>query len=570
MYKGLKSNKQLIKTRKKMTFNFNEYENELLFVPLGGSNEIGMNLNLYRYKGKWIMIDLGIGFADAHLPGVDILLPDITFIQKYKKDLVGLVLTHAHEDHLGAVPYLWEELGCPIYATPFASAILKAKLAEEGLNPKMKIHEIKGGDKIKLEPFELEMIPLTHSIPEMQAIALRTDKGVVMHTGDWKLDPTPLVGPASDEETLKKYGDEGVLAMVCDSTNVFVDGESGSEEGVRDSLYEIIANCKQRVIVTTFASNIARLESIIHAGLKAGRHIAIAGRSLRRVTTAAKESGYLQDIPPFINERDIPDIAKNDILVICTGCQGEPLAALSKVARNEHPNIRLSSGDTVIFSSRKIPGNEGKVAFTYNALTRRGIEIITAKRTHVHVSGHPARGELTRMYQLVRPKIAIPTHGEARHIHEHAKLARSLQVPETVEARNGSVVLLAEGRALEVGTVHSGYTAVDGNSLIPADSGILKTRRKIRDDGCIVVSVVIDKNNELLGNPKISAPGCLDADDDKELIHALRDDIADVVARINKKDTHEKISEHIRTAIRKLTKAELGKKPVIDVHLIKV
>ncbi|HEU5047972.1 MAG TPA: ribonuclease J [Rickettsiales bacterium] len=553
-----------------MTFNIKEYADELLFIPLGGSNEIGMNLNLYAYKGKFIMIDLGIGFADSHIPGVDILLPDITFISKYKKDLLGIVLTHAHEDHLGAVPYLWEELGCPLYATPFTMAVLKAKLADEGLHFKMPVHEVRPGQKIQLDPFEFEMIPLTHSIPEMQAIALRTDKGVVMHTGDWKLDPAPLVGPVTDEVTLRKYGDEGVLAMVCDSTNVFSDGTSGSEEGVQESLQKIIADCKNRVIVTTFASNIARLESIIKAGQAAGRHVAIAGRSLRRVINAAVESGYLQDINPLLGEREIGDVAKNDILVICTGCQGEPLAALSKVARGEHPNIRLSPGDTVIFSSRKIPGNETKISYTCNALTLRGIEVITEGRHHVHVSGHPCRDELTAMYQMVRPQIAVPTHGEARHIHEHAKLARSLQVTETVEARNGSVILLAQGRAMEIAQVQSGYIAVDGNSLIAADSPIIRTRRKIREDGCVVASLVINKDNELMAEPRISAPGSLDQNEDKDLFLALRDEIDDVLSRMRPKDGVDKITDAVRTAIRKLLRDELGKKPVLDVHVLKV
>jgi ribonuclease J len=552
-----------------MEFNFKEYDSELLFVPLGGSNEIGMNLNLYRYKGKWIMIDLGIGFANANLPGVDIILPDISFITKYKKDLVGIIITHAHEDHVGAVPYLWEELGAPIYATAFTAAFLRAKLADEGLNIKIPLHEVKPGQKIKLDPFEFEMVPLTHSIPEMQAVALRTDKGVVMHTGDWKIDPEPVVGPVTDEQTLTKYGDEGVLAMVCDSTNVFVDGVSGSEADVRDNLTEIINNCKNRVIVATFASNIARLETIIRAGQKAGRHIAIAGRSLRRVSTAAKETGYLKGVE-FINEREISDIARQDILIICTGCQGEPLAALSKIARGEHPNIRLAAGDTVIFSSRKIPGNEMRVADTYNALTRRNIELVTAKRSFVHVSGHPCRDELKKMYDMVRPQIAIPTHGEARHIREHAKFANALGIPETVEAKNGSVILLSAGKAMEIATVPSGYIAVDGNSFIATNSEVIKTRRKIRDDGCVVVTVVINKDNELLANPALTALGSIDANEDKDLFKALKEDIARLIENLSPKDSQEKITDSIKKLISKLFRDELGKKPVIQVNVIKI
>jgi ribonuclease J len=553
-----------------MAFNFKEHADDLLFVPLGGSNEIGMNLNLYTTEGKWLMIDLGIGFADAYFPGVEILLPDISFITERKKDLLGIVLTHAHEDHLGAVPYLWDELQCPVYATPFTHAVLKAKLADEGISSKIRVTEVQPGQKITLGPFTFEMVPLTHSIPEMQAVALRTKQGVVMHTGDWKLDPDPLVGPVTDEETLKRYGDEGVLAMVCDSTNVFNDGESGSEAGVRDNLAEIISKCTGRVVVTTFASNIARIESIVRAAEKAGRHVALAGRSLRRVTTAAKESGYLQDVQPFLSEREIGDVPKDDILILCTGCQGEPLAALSKIARGEHPSIRLSPGDTVIFSARKIPGNETRVAYIYNQLTRMGIELITSKRHHVHVSGHPCRDELARMYQLVRPKIAVPTHGETRHIHEHAKFARALQVPETVEAKNGSVILLAEGRALEIATVQSGYVAVDGASLIAADSSVLKARRRIRDEGFVAVSVVLDKHNALLSAPRISSPGSMDPVEDKELLDLLAEEIEWALERVKPKETVDKISEIIRTAMRKIFRGELGKKPVLDVHVIKV
>lgn len=552
-----------------MAFDFKAHENDVLFVPLGGSNEIGMNLNLYAYKGKWIMIDLGIGFADSNLPGVEVLLPNIDFIVQHKKDLLGLVLTHAHEDHLGAVPYLWEELGCPVYATAFTAAVLKAKLADEGIPNRIPLTEVKPGQKIPIGPFEFEMIPLTHSIPEMQAVALRTDKGVIMHTGDWKLDPEPVVGAVTDEVTLRRYGDEGVLAMVCDSTNVFVDADSGSEAGVRDSLAEIIRNCKNRVVVTTFASNIARIESIAQAAQATGRRIALAGRSLRRVTTAAKESGYLTNVE-FLSEHEISDVPKDKILIICTGCQGEPRAALSKIAKNEHPNIRLSAGDTVIFSARKIPGNETKVGHLYNALTELNLELITAKRSHVHVSGHPSRGELARMYDLVRPQIAIPTHGERRHIREHAKLATSLGIRETVEARNGSVILLEQGRAAEIGTVHSGYIAIDGSSFIPADSPVIRMRRKLRDDGCVVVSAVLSKDNELLAPVRISAPGSMDPQADRDLLNALREEIEETIERMSHRDGTDKISEAIRSTMRRVFREELGKKPVVELHVMKV
>src|SRR5271154_3954358 len=351
-----------------MTFDFSKYHEELLFVPLGGSNEIGMNLNLYAYKGKWLMVDCGIGFANDSLPGVEIIVPDITFLAEIKKDLLALVLTHAHEDHLGAVPYLWEEFECPIYATPFTSAFLKHKLAESGPGKKPKITEMKPGSSIEIGPFALELIELTHSIPEMQAVAITTSKGVIMHTGDWKFDADPLIGPVSNYEMLTKYGDGKVLAMVCDSTNVFVEGESGSEAEVREHLVKLIATCKKRVVVTTFASNLARVATIILAAQEAGRVVALAGRSLHRVTAAAKESGYLSNDAEFINEREGMNIPKQDVLVLCTGCQGEPRAALTRIARGEHPNIRLTPGDTAIFSSRKIPGNESKISFINNRL----------------------------------------------------------------------------------------------------------------------------------------------------------------------------------------------------------
>lgn len=552
-----------------MGFSLAKHHDDLLFVPLGGSNEIGMNLNLYHYKGKWLMIDLGIGFADDYLPGVEVITPNVDFVMEHKDDLLGLVLTHAHEDHLGAVPYLWREMGnpCPIYATPFTAAVLKPKLKEEGITQGVKIHEVGADSKIELGPFTLEMIPLTHSIPEMHAIAIRTDKGVVMHTGDWKLDHDPLVGPTSDEDTLSRYGDEGVLAMVCDSTNVMVEGESGSESHVRHHLTDVIKGCENRAVVTTFASNVARLESIIYAGLDAGREIALAGRSLWRITEAAKESGYLQDVPPFLTDKQAMDVAKDKILIICTGCQGESRAALSKIAREDHPVLRLSPGDTIIFSSRMIPGNETKINWMQNKLTQLGLEVIGDRDALIHVSGHPCRGELERMYQLVRPKIAVPVHGEPRHIHEHAKLARSLQVKEAVEATNGAVILLKEGEASIVGMVDSGYVAVDGKTLIDTNSPVIRTRRKIRDDGCIILSMVVDKHGKIVSKPLLSGPGVLDPKEDAELIRELCEEVADEAQKIIRSGKEKGLDDRIRAVIRRTIGSELGKKPVLDIQV---
>lgn len=551
-----------------MAFNFNDYNDDVLFVPLGGANEIGMNLNLYRYRGKWIMIDLGIGFAGPHLPGIDIVVPNIDAITPYKNDIVGLVLTHAHEDHLGAVASLWPELGCPVYATPFTAAVLKNKLAEEGLQGKVKVHEVKAGVNYALGPFGFEMVPVTHSIPEMHAIALRTDKGVIMHTGDWKLDDAPQVGVPTDEATLSKYGDEGVLAMVCDSTNVFVEGESGSEMDVRTALTDLIAQCRERVIVTTFSSNIARLETIIYAARDAGRSVAVAGKSIWRMVHAAQDAGYLKDAPVFLTDVQGMEVPRDKILFICTGCQGESRAALARIARGDHPAIRLTPGDTVIFSSRTIPGNEANIGYMANKLVTMGAEVINDRTGFIHVSGHPARGELTRMYQWVRPKISVPVHGEARHIHEHARFARSLQVPIAIEPTNGVVINLTAETPGIVGKVEWGYLALDGSTFIDSNSGVIRTRRKLRDDGCIVVSLVMDKKGALAAAPMISAPGCLDNTDDKELLDLLRDAVSDAVAKAGRGGAKgRQLDETIRGVLRKLIRDELGKKPVLDIHI---
>lgn len=551
-----------------MAFNFNDYNEDVLFVPLGGANEIGMNLNLYRYKGKWIMIDLGIGFAGPHLPGIDIVVPNIDAITPYKNDIVGLVLTHAHEDHLGAVSSLWPELGCPVYATPFTAAVLKNKLAEEGLQGKVKIHPVEAGKQYDIGPFGFEMVPVTHSIPEMHAVALRTDKGVIMHTGDWKLDDAPQVGVATDEATLSKYGDEGVLAIVCDSTNVFVEGESGSEADVRVALTDMIAHCEERVIVTTFSSNIARIETIIYAAMDAGRSIAIAGKSIWRMVRAAQDAGYLKDAPSFLTDVQGMECPRDKVLFICTGCQGESRAALAKIARNEHPAIRISPGDTVIFSSRTIPGNEANIGYMANKLVTMGAEVMNDRTGFIHVSGHPARGELKRMYEWVRPKISVPVHGEARHIHEHALFARELGVPIAIEPTNGVVINLTAAKPGIVGMVEWGYLALDGSTFIDSNSGVIRTRRKIRDDGFVIASIVMDKKGQLALPPMISAPGCLDDNDDKELLETLRDEVAEAVAKATRGGNKgRQLDESVRGVIRKVIRDELGKKPVLDVHI---
>ncbi|NBO19468.1 MAG: ribonuclease J [Proteobacteria bacterium] len=552
------------------SFDFKKFHDDVLFVPLGGSNEVGMNLNLYTTQGKWLMVDCGIGFANDYLPGVEVVVPDVSFIAERKKDLLGLVVTHAHEDHIGAIPYLWREFECPIWATPFTAALIRAKLTEMGPGKKPEVHEIKPGGSLSLGPFGIQLLDLTHSIPEMQAVAITTPKGVIMHTGDWKFDEVPLIGPVSDYAGLKKFGDDKVLALVCDSTNVFVEGHSGSEGEVRKHLTEVIKSCQNRVVVTTFASNLARVATVIQAASDAGRHIALAGRSLSRVVEAARQSGYIKDDVEFLSDREVMNLPKSDVLLLCTGCQGEPRAALSRIARGDHPSIRLTPGDSVIFSSRKIPGNEMKINWVQNRLVEKKIEVISERDHFIHVSGHPARDELKRMYSLIRPQIAIPTHGEPRHLQEHARLAHELGVPETVQASNGSVVWLEPGEASVIGTVNAGYIAIDGLSMISTDGEVLRTRRKLRDDGAAFASVVIDRDGELATDPQISAPGLLDAKEDGDLLEECEAEITETIARLKGKAGDEAVREAVRLTLRKFFKRELDKKPVLEVLVSRI
>lgn len=555
------------------SFNIKNHKNDLLFVPLGGSNEIGMNLNLYQYKGKWLMIDCGSGFADDYLPGVDMIIADSSFIEKYKKDIVGLILTHAHEDHLGGVQYLWNSLKCPIYTTTFTANFLKIRLNEYDFAKNIKIHEVKPGSKINLDPFSLEMVPLTHSAPEMQAIMIRTDAGNILHTGDWKFDNDPILGKKADEELLKSYGDEGVLALVCDSTNVFNKGSSGSEGDVRKSLVDIIAGCPQMVVVSTFASNLARLDTIIHAAGLAGRKVVLTGRSLHRMMLAAQESGYFKDIAPLISERDVSRFRREELLVIATGCQGEPMAATAKLASNSHQSIKLAPKDTMIFSSKIIPGNEKKIFRLFNIFVKAGVEVITERDHFVHVSGHPSIDELKKMYSLIRPNICIPVHGEPVHIHEHVKLAKKNGIKQAVEVENGSVVLLDPNNAKVISKVESGYLAVDGNYLLSVESPIFKARRRMRESGIAVASVVINKKGLLAANPMLSMPGLLDPKEDMALVNLIKNDIKELVtiqqSQAKKALSDEQIIEAIKGTIRKTLKQEINKSPVIIVNLEK-
>lgn len=554
-----------------MSFNPKAYKDKLLFIPLGGANEIGINVNLYHYDGKWIMVDCGSGFADDHLPGVGMIIADVSFIEAYKKDLLGIILTHAHEDHLGAIQYLWNSLECPIYTTKFTKNFLKSKLSEYSFAKQIKINAVNPQERFNLGPFSIEMVTITHSAPEMQALMIRTKAGNILHTGDWKFDPAPVIGNKTDEEVLKACGDEGILALVCDSTNVFNEGVSGSEGDVRKSLADIIACCPKMVVVTTFASNLARLDTIIYAGQKANRKVALTGRSLHRMLAAAQESGYLNDIIPLIDERSISNHKREELLIIATGCQGESMAATSKMAFGTHHSVKLAPKDTVIFSSKIIPGNDKKIFRLFNTFVKKGIEVITERDHFVHVSGHPAINELKKMYGLIRPHICVPVHGEPIHIHEHAKLAKANGIKHAVEVENGSVLLLEEAQPKILSKVENGYLAVDGNCLLPEDSNIFKMRRKMRDSGIIIASIIINNKSKLAAKPIINFPGLLDNTEDIELIELIQQNVIDNLIEQSKQERGiilpDQIESYVKSVIRRVIKSEINKSPIIIVNI---
>jgi ribonuclease J len=554
-----------------MSINIKELKNELLFIPLGGTNEIGINVNLYHYLGKWIMVDCGSGFADETMPGVDVVVADISFIAKHKKDLLAIVLTHAHEDHLGAIQYLWEELECPIYATSFTASFLKSKLGEYHISENVKINSIKPASKIDLGPFSIEMVPLAHSAPEMQALLIKTDKGNIFHTGDWKFDHNPLIGKDSDSTKLKEIGEDGVLALVADSTNVFNKENSGSEGDLQKNLYSIIKDCKELVIVTTFASNLARLDSLIRIGQSLKRKIILTGRSLHRITAAAQDSGYMKDIENFIDERDIARYRKSEVMVIATGCQGEPLAAINKIVNNTHKSIRLGDGDTVIFSSKIIPGNEKKIFSLFNKLVKHKVEVKTERDHFVHVSGHPGVEDIKRMLDYLKPQICIPVHGEPIHIHEHAKIAKANKIKFTLEVENGCVVKLDSRDPKIIGKVHTGYLGVDGTYLIQKESPIFSMRKKIGYSGIFILNMVLDKKYHIIQDPLINSPGLLDEAEDIEFLVIAKERIKQLITDLNKQNfnkDHESIRKSVRSFIKKLIKNELGKEPVIIVNIV--
>ena len=543
---------------------------EFLFLPLGGTGEIGMNLNLYGHDEKWLMVDCGITFGDERTPGIDVIMPDPAFIEERIEDLCGLVLTHAHEDHLGAVQYLWPKLKCPIYATPFTAAVLRRKLTEVDFGRKVEIIEVPMSGTFDVGPFNIELITLTHSIPEPNALAIRTSAGVVLHTGDWKLDPDPQVGPTTDEARLIAIGEEGVMAMVCDSTNSLNSGRSGSEGDVRKNLVDVVRDCQGGVAIACFASNVARLESAAKAAIACGRQPALAGRSLWRMNECARECGYLQDLPPFLNDEASSRLPAEKVLWICTGSQGEPRAALARIARGDHQNIKLGQGDTVIFSSREIPGNEVSIGELQNSLTELGCTIITANDAEIHASGHPNRDELADMYSWIRPQVAVPVHGEHRHLLAHARLAQSCQVPHGIVAQNGMLMSLTNNGAEVIDQVYSGRLAVDGDRLIPMDHGSIRQRKRLAQNGAAVVSIALDKSGRLADEAQLTLAGLLDSDGPEwDDLLDLAEETVENLSKAQLKDDGQ-VVEAVRIALRRKLQAMTRRRPQVDVHLLRV
>jgi ribonuclease J len=552
-------------------------ESELVFAPLGGLGEIGMNCALYGYgpagARQWLMVDLGVAFAGEDMPGVDLVMPDLGFIERAKKNLVGVVITHAHEDHIGALAELWPDLGAPVYMTRFAAGLAEARRLGEPGAPKIPLKIVAPGEKVAIGPFVVEFIAVAHSIPESTALAIRTAAGLVVHTADWKIDPSPIIGPPTDEARLKALGDEGVLALVCDSTNVLREGESPSERDVAKTLAWLIGGARGRVVVTTFASNVARLRSAAEAGFAAGRQVVILGRAIERVVAVARECGMLDGVPPFLGMDAFERLPRDKILALATGSQGEPRAALARMAGDEHPTAELTSGDTVIFSSRTIPGNEKAVGKIINAFVTAGVEVVTDRTALVHVSGHPRRAEMAKMYAWVRPRIAVPAHGEPLHLSEHAAFARAQGVPEVLRAFDGDLIRFAPGQASAVGKVASGRRLKDGAILLPADQESVGQRRRLAFAGVVSIALALTPRGEMAGDPDVMIAGLPDRTREGAALDALIDDaIFEAFEGLppGKRRDPDVVSSAIERAVRNSINAVWGKKPQVHVLVVEV
>ncbi len=545
-------------------------KDDLYFLPLGGSGEIGMNLNLYAIHDKWLMIDLGVSFERAL--GMDVIMPDPTFIEENADKLVGLVVTHGHEDHIGAIPYLWQLLRCPIYATPFTAFLVRGKLREAGLLSEAEVIEIKTGEEIDLNPFKITYIPITHSIPEANVIKIETSAGIVVHTGDSKVDPDPRIGVATDIEHLKAIGDEGVLALVCDSTNVFSEGRSGSEGDVRESLLELIKGQKKRVAVACFASNVARLQTCIEAAKETGRQIVLAGRSLWNMSDAAVHSGYFESNKSFLKDGSFHNLDRDKILLVCTGSQGESRAALSRISNGTHPKIKLEPGDTVIYSSREIPGNEAAIHHGQDELLDAGITVITDYDDMTHVSGHPNQDELKDMYGWIKPQMLIPVHGERAHLREHAAFGLEQGIPQTFAPRNGMLINLSTpGGPQQEDMVEHSRLALDGTAIVHVKGDHIKKREKLMTCGAIFITLLFDKKGNLHLPLDVSIVGLPDIGQEGSLLEDLQLIIQEDVDTITgkKTDDDDYLIDRLAQSIKRFVNGLLSKKPIVTVHVVR-
>ena len=548
----------------------------LLFCPLGGSGEIGMNMNLYAYGNeenqKWIIVDMGITFADDSVPGVDLIYPDAGFIIDKKDDLLGIVLTHAHEDHIGSISHLWPKLKCKIYATPFTAILIQEKFKEKKIDITNYLKIVELNSQIKLGPFDIDFVTLTHSILEPNGLSITTPEGVILHTGDWKVDPNPLIGNKVDEKKLKSIGEKGVIAMICDSTNVFSPGRAGSEKDVRESLLKIVSNQKKRVLVTSFASNVARMESIFYIAKQTKRNISLVGRSMHRIYKAAKQCGYLKDVMDPVDSRDASKISKDRIILLCTGSQGEPMGALNRIANDNHPDINIESGDTVIFSSKIIPGNEKKLYALQNSFVKKDIEVITEENAFVHVSGHANREDLKDMYQWVKPKCVIPVHGEHRHMKEHISFAKELQIPYNLKVENGNIIKISKDKKPEIiDQAPTGKIYLDGSIAVSLDSKSIKERKNISTNGLLEITLII-ANNGKIKKPIISFRGI----PEEETSETFKFDIEDEITKtcksfaINSFKQEKNLIDTIKQNCRKIIKEKTGKKPFTNINIARI
>ena len=550
---------------------------EFIFCPLGGSGEIGMNMNLFAYGSpenrKWLIVDIGVTFADDTVPGIDLIYPDPSFIVDKKEDLLGIVLTHAHEDHIGAIAHIWPKLKCNIYATPFTSVLIQEKFKEKKIDVGNKLKVVQLNGKVELGPFKIEFVTLTHSILEPNGLSIETPSGIILHTGDWKCDPNPLIGNTINEKKLKEIGDKGVLAMICDSTNVFSPGRAGSELDVRKNLLKIMENLSKRIIVTSFASNVARMESVFYCANKIGRQISLVGRSMHRIYKAAKQCGYLKNLIEPIDPREAKKFSREKIVYLCTGSQGEPNGAMMRISNFIHPDVMIESKDTVIFSSKIIPGNEKKLYKLHNQLVKNGIDVISEENEFVHVSGHPNRDDLKDMYNWVKPKSVIPVHGEHRHMIEHINFAKEMQVPYPVQVENGDIVQLSPGEKPKVvDKAPVGRIYVDGNISVGEESQSIKDRKNLSYNGFLEITIIINNLGSIVKNPIISFKGIPSNIENNNFVFDLQDKIVDVCKSFSLKNSKQEqnLIEALRINCRKTVKEKTGKRPYTNVNLVRI